>query len=63
MSRRSSTSSEGIRRGEIYFGEYGGPHYWRGLRALLHGEELVDGKCPDHQTVPEFRKEATTSSG
>ncbi len=39
--------------GDIYFGEYGG-HYCRGCERFLTEKELVDGKCPDHGTVPEF---------
>lgn len=43
-------------RGDIYFGEYGG-HYCTGCERFLTEKELVDGKCPDHQTVPEFVQE------
>mgnify|MGYP001158980441 FL=1 len=43
--------------GDIYFGEYGG-HYCVGCERFYTETELVDGKCPDHQTVPEFRKES-----
>ncbi len=42
--------------GDIYFGEYGG-HYCTGCERFLTEKELVDGKCPDHQTVPEFVQE------
>ena len=42
--------------GDIYFGEYGG-HYCRGCERFLTEKELVDGKCPDHGTEPEFIKE------
>ena len=43
--------------GDIYFGEYGG-HYCVGCERFYTETELVDGKCPDHQTAPEFRKES-----
>lgn len=42
--------------GDIYFGEYGG-HYCLGCERFLTEKELVDGKCPDHQTVPELISE------
>jgi methionyl-tRNA synthetase len=42
--------------GDIYFGEYGG-HYCRGCERFLTEKELVEGKCPDHGTVPDFIKE------
>ena len=42
--------------GDIYFGEYGG-HYCTGCERFLTEKELVDGKCPDHQTIPEFVQE------
>jgi methionyl-tRNA synthetase len=42
--------------GDIYFGEYGG-HYCTGCERFLTEKELVNGKCPDHQTVPEFVQE------
>ena len=42
--------------GDIYFGEYGG-HYCRGCERFLTEKELVEGKCPDHGTEPEFIKE------
>ncbi len=42
--------------GDIYFGEYGG-HYCRGCERFLTEKELVDGKCPDHGSEPEFIKE------
>jgi methionyl-tRNA synthetase len=38
--------------GDIYFGEYGG-----GCERFLTEKELMDGKCPDHGTEPEFIKE------
>jgi methionyl-tRNA synthetase len=43
-------------RGDIYFGEYGG-HYCTGCERFLTEKELVDGQCPDHQTIPEFVQE------
>jgi methionyl-tRNA synthetase len=42
--------------GEIYFGEYGG-NYCFGCERFYTDKELVDGKCPDHQTPPTFIKE------
>jgi len=39
--------------GDIYFGEYGG-HYCFGCERFYTEKELVDGKCPDHQTVPQY---------
>jgi methionyl-tRNA synthetase len=42
--------------GEIYFGEYGG-NYCFGCERFYTDKELVDGKCPDHQTSPTFIKE------
>ncbi|MCF6186751.1 MAG: methionine--tRNA ligase [Desulfobulbaceae bacterium] len=36
---------------DIYFSEYSG-HYCQGCERFLTEKELVDGKCPDHQTVP-----------
>jgi len=44
-------------QGDIYFGSYEG-HYCVGCERFYMEKELVDGKCPDHQTVPEFRKES-----
>ena len=38
-------------QGDIYFSEYSG-HYCRGCERFLTEKELVDGKCPDHLTVP-----------
>src|SRR5262249_18475645 len=35
--------------GEIYFGKYGG-HYCFGCERFYTEKEIVDGKCPDHQT-------------
>ena len=42
--------------GDIYFDEYGG-HYCYGCERFYTEKELVDGKCPDHQTAPAFIKE------
>ncbi len=36
---------------DIYFSEYSG-HYCQGCERFLTEKELVDGKCPDHLTVP-----------
>ena len=38
-------------QGDIYFSEYSG-HYCQGCERFLTEKELVDGRCPDHQTVP-----------
>ncbi|MEC7219049.1 MAG: methionine--tRNA ligase, partial [SAR324 cluster bacterium] len=42
--------------GEIFLKEYEG-HYCVGCEEFLNESELVEGKCPIHQTVPEFRQE------
>jgi methionyl-tRNA synthetase len=42
--------------GEIYFGEYGG-NYCFGCERFYTDREIVDGKCPDHQTPLTFIKE------
>jgi methionyl-tRNA synthetase len=42
--------------GEVYFGEYGG-YYCYGCERFYTEKELVDGKCPDHQTAPDFISE------
>src|SRR6266705_2003199 len=42
--------------GEIYFGEYGG-WYCYGCERFYTEKEIVDGKCPDHQTLLSFIKE------
>ena len=42
--------------GDIYFGEYGG-YYCVGCERFYTEKEMVDGKCPDHQTPLEFVKE------
>jgi methionyl-tRNA synthetase len=36
--------------GEIYLGRYGG-HYCFGCERFYTEKEIVDGKCPDHQTA------------
>ncbi len=41
---------------DIYYGEYEGL-YCVGCERFLTEKELVDGHCPDHQMVPERRKE------
>ena len=43
--------------GDIYFGQYEG-YYCVGCERFYMEKELVDGKCPDHQTQPEYRKES-----
>jgi len=43
-------------KGDIYFGEYGGL-YCVGCERFLTEKELVDGKCSQHQTVPQYVKE------
>lgn len=45
-----------VEAGDIYKKEYSGL-YCTGHEAFLTEKELVDGKCPDHGTVPEFVKE------
>ncbi len=42
--------------GDIYFGEYGGK-YCTGCERFYTDRELVGGKCPDHQTEPEWIRE------
>ncbi len=42
--------------GDIYFGSYGG-HYCVGCERFLAEKDLVDGKCPDHKTTPDFIEE------
>jgi methionyl-tRNA synthetase len=42
--------------GEIYFGEYGG-WYCYGCERFYTEKEIIDGKCPDHQTPLSFIKE------
>ena len=43
--------------GDIYFSEYEGA-YCFGCERFYTDRELVDGKCPDHKTVPEIIKES-----
>jgi methionyl-tRNA synthetase len=42
--------------GDIYFGRYGGL-YCTGCERFYTEKELVDGRCPDHRTVPEWIEE------
>ncbi|HUI24621.1 MAG TPA: class I tRNA ligase family protein, partial [Candidatus Kryptonia bacterium] len=42
--------------GDIYFSRYGG-QYCTGCERFLTEKELVDGKCPDHHTVPTLIEE------
>ncbi|MCX6113508.1 MAG: methionine--tRNA ligase [Proteobacteria bacterium] len=42
--------------GDIYFASYEG-HYCIGCERFITASELVDGKCPDHGTVPKLVKE------
>ena len=44
-------------KGEIYFSEYEGKYCFQCER-FYTDKELVDGKCPDHLTVPTVIKEA-----
>jgi len=43
--------------GDIYFSEYEG-QYCFGCERFYTDRELVDGKCPDHETAPEIIKES-----
>jgi len=43
--------------GDIYFSEYEGK-YCFGCERFYTDRELVDSKCPDHETVPEIIREA-----
>ena len=43
--------------GDIYFGQYEG-YYCVGCERFYMEKELADGKCPDHQTKPQYRKES-----
>ena len=58
--RHKKVVAEVLRRvhdnGDIYFGEYGGL-YCVGCERYLTEKELVGGKCPDHDLVPEERRE------
>ena len=40
-------------KGDIYYGEYGG-YYCFGCERFYTEKELVEGKCPDHQTAPQY---------
>jgi methionyl-tRNA synthetase len=42
--------------GDVYFGEYGGL-YCYGCERFYTEKELVDGKCPDHQVIPDYISE------
>jgi len=44
-------------RGDIYFSEYEGL-YCFGCERFYTERELVEGKCPDHETAPEVIKES-----
>ena len=43
--------------GDIYFGQYEG-FYCVGCERFYMEKELVGGRCPQHETVPEHRKES-----
>ncbi len=43
-------------KGEIYFGTHGGK-YCYGCERFLDDDELVDGRCPDHNREPEYIEE------
>ncbi len=43
-------------KGDIYKANYGG-NYCVGCERFLTERELVEGKCPDHQCLPEYREE------
>ena len=43
--------------GDIYFSEYEG-QYCFGCERFYTDRELVEGKCPDHETAPEMIKES-----
>ncbi len=45
-----------IANGDIYKGNYEG-HYCVGCESFITEKDLVDGKCPEHNTKPEYRKE------
>ncbi|OGF28217.1 methionine--tRNA ligase [Candidatus Falkowbacteria bacterium RIFOXYB2_FULL_47_14] len=45
-------------KGDIYKDKYEGL-YCVGCEQFKNEKDLVDGKCPDHQTVPEFMSEET----
>jgi methionyl-tRNA synthetase len=43
--------------GDIYFGQYEG-FYCVGCERFYMEKELIEGKCPQHETFPEHRKES-----
>jgi len=43
-------------KGDIYFGSYGG-YYCVGCERFYTEKEIVDGKCPDHQTELQYISE------
>ncbi len=43
-------------KGDIYFGSYGG-NYCVGCERFLTDKEIVDGKCPEHNKIPQFIEE------
>ena len=43
-------------KGDIYFAKYGG-NYCVACERFLTDKELVDGKCPDHGTEPQYIEE------
>ncbi len=43
-------------KGDIYFGSYGG-NYCVGCERFLTDKEIIDGKCPEHNKVPQFIEE------
>lgn len=45
-----------IRKGDIYKSEYSGL-YCTGCETYYTEKDLINGKCPEHSTVPELRKE------
>ena len=42
--------------GDIYFGSYGG-NYCVGCERFLTDKEIINGKCPEHNTEPQFIEE------
>jgi len=45
-----------IDKGDIYLGKYEG-FYCVGCEAFITEKDLINGKCPEHNKEPEFRKE------
>lgn len=43
--------------GDIYFGSYEG-FYCVGCERFYRENELENGRCPDHHTIPQYRKES-----